>query len=120
MRQTISGVIAAIAVVSASAAPALACGYGYAPCAVSQVYVSPAPSYYGYSDCYPGCGGWAYERLPDPVRQYYFVNQGPTYTGPGNFAPLPTYREGALPGWRTYRHRLYHYGYASRRRHLLD
>jgi hypothetical protein len=123
MRQTISGVVAVIAVVSASAAPALACGFGYAPCGVSQVYVSPAPVY-GYSDCYAGCGGWTYERLPDPLHQYYFVNQGPTYTGPGNFAPWPSYHESA---WGAYRHGShYHarlrfhrdtYGYAPRHRH---
>ena len=50
MRQMISGMVAAIAVVTASAAPALACGFGYAPCATPQVYVSPAPLY-SYSDC---------------------------------------------------------------------
>ena len=33
------------------------------------------------------------------MHQYYYVNQGPTYTGPGNFAPYPGYEEGALPGW---------------------
>src|ERR1700761_7325881 len=76
MRQTISGLVAAIAVVAASAAPAMACGGGlFVPC---QAYV-PAPVYWG---CNSGCGGWAYERLPDPVQQYYYVNQGPTYTGP--------------------------------------
>jgi hypothetical protein len=99
MRQTISGVIAAFAVVIASAAPAMACGwYG---CVASPVYVSPAPVY-SYSGCDFGCGGWAYERLPDPVHQYYYVNQGPTYTGAGNFAPYPTYQESAL-GWDGYR-----------------
>src|SRR5580692_260736 len=63
MRQTISRMIAAIAVV--------------------------APV---YSGCNP-CGGWAvHERLPDPevqygytsggpVHQYYYAEQGPTYTG---------------------------------------
>jgi hypothetical protein len=40
--------------------------------------------------------------LPDPVHQYYDVNQGPTYSGPGNFAPYPTYQESAL-GWDGYR-----------------
>ena len=40
------------------------------------------------------------------MQQYYYVNQGPTYTGPGNFAPYPTYQEGG------YRHRPY---YAPRR-----
>ncbi len=64
-------------------APAYACGGWYgggcAPCG----YVSP-------------CGA-TYERLPDPEVQYhsapiaqpryYYVDQGPTYSGPGNFAP---------------------------------
>jgi hypothetical protein len=67
--------------------------------------VSPAPAYH-QAGCNTGCGGWAYERLPDPVHQYYYVNQGPTYTGPGNFAPAPTYQESAVPGWS---HRPYHY-----------
>ena len=52
---------------------------------------------------------WAYERLPDPVHQYYYVNQGPTYTGPGNFAPYQGYEEGALPGWG-YRHHRHYWG----------
>jgi hypothetical protein len=118
MRQMISGLVAAIAVVTASAVPAMACGGGLfgsscspcgqayvSPCAQPQVYVSPAPTY-EYSGCNTGCGGWAHERLPDPVQQYYYVNQGPTYTGPGNFAPYPTYQEGG------YHHRPY---YAPRR-----
>ena len=129
MRYTISGLVAAFAVVTASAAPALACGGGlfqgscspcgqeYAsPCARAQVYVSPAPTN-EYSGCNTGCGGWAHERLPDPVHQYYYVNQGPTYTGPGNFAPYPTYREGAVSGWGAYRHRPHYYGYAPRHRY---
>ena len=115
MRQTISGLLAAFALVTASAAPAMACGwYGCSPCGpayvnpcvASPVYVSPAPVY-SYSGCGIGCGGWAYERLPDPVHQYYYVNQGPTYSGPGNFAPYPTYQESAL-GWDAYRRRPYH------------
>ena len=112
MRQTISGLITALAVMTAGAAPAIACGgygYGYgSPCA-GPVYVSPAPVY-GYSGC-GGCGGWARERLPDPVHQYYYVNQGPTYTGPGNFAPYPTYQENAISTWGAYRHHRRHYGY---------
>ncbi len=103
MRQTISGLVAAIAVVAASAAPAMACGE--TPC--GQIYI-PAPV---YSGCYTGCGGWGYERLPDPVQQYYYVNQGPTYTGPGDFAPYPTYREGRVYGWNGYRRHPYYYGY---------
>ena len=124
MRQTISGLVAAIAVVTASAVPAMACGGGglfqsscspcgqvyVEPCAQPQVYVAPAPTY-SYSGCNTGCGGWAHERLPDPVHQYYYVNQGPTYTGPGNFAPYPTYQESAISGWGAYRHHPYYYGY---------
>jgi hypothetical protein len=105
MRQTISGLVAAIAVMTA--APAYACGGWYgggcAPCG----YVSP-------------CGA-TYERLPDPevqyhsaptaMPQYYYVDQGPTYTGPGNFAPRRVYREGGVYGWSGYHHRRYHYGY---------
>jgi hypothetical protein len=114
MRQTISGLVAAIAVVSASAVPAMACGYS--PCGQPQVYVAPV---YSYSGCDTGCG-WARERLPDPVQQYYsqpaqqqyyYVNQGPTYTGPGNWAPLPTYQEGGVSGWNGYQRRPYAYGY---------
>jgi hypothetical protein len=102
MRQMISGLVAAVAVMAAGDAPAMACGE--IPC--GPVYV-PAPV---YSGCYSGCG-WAYERLPDPVQQYYYVNQGPTYTGPGNFAPYPVYREGPVYGWHGYRHRPYYHGY---------
>ena len=130
MRRTISGLAAAIAVVAASAVPAIACGglidgscspCGYAsPCA--QIYV-PA---YTYSGCYTGCGGWVYpERLPDPVQQYgaapvaqpqyYYVDQGPSYSGPGNFAPYRVYREGGVSGWGAYHHRRHHYGYGARR-----
>jgi hypothetical protein len=112
MRQTISGLVAAIAVVAASAAPAMACGWA-SPCA--QTYV---PTYTG---CSTGCGGWGYERLPDPEAQYhvgavsqpqyYYADQGPTYTGPGNFAPYPTYREGGYRTYPRYRaHHGYHYG----------
>jgi hypothetical protein len=120
MRQTISGLIAALAVVAASAVPAMACGGLFqggcsscSPCAQPQVYVAPVePTYSGCNSC-----GWAHERLPDPVEQYevapapvhqyYYVDQGPTYTGPGNFAPYRIYREG---GWNEYRHHSYGYG----------
>jgi hypothetical protein len=117
MRQTISGLVAAIAVVAAGAAPAMACGE--TPC--GPVYI-PAPV---YSGCYTGCGGWGYERLPDPVQQYhsapyyhqyYYADQGPTYTGPGDFAPYPVYREGGVSGWHGYRyhahfHHWHHHGF---------
>jgi hypothetical protein len=133
MRQLISGMVAAVAVMAA--APAMACGYGscspcgyYAsPCA-PPVYAAPvysAPIYsapvvsYNYSSGCGGCGagyGWVTERLPDPVQQYYYVVQGPTYSGPGNWAPVPTYREeGVSYRPRYYRsHRShYRYGYSK-------
>jgi hypothetical protein len=132
MRQMISGLVAAVAVMAA--APAMACGFN--PCGQPEVYVAPAPAY-SYSGCNP-CGGWAHERLADPVQQYYYVNQGPTYTGPGDWAPRPTYRESSVSygrpysgyeggegyGYRPYHHYRpwhrtgyyqaprYHYGYA--------
>jgi hypothetical protein len=124
MRHTISGLVAAVAVMSA--APALACGGGLfggscSPC--GQAYVSPCAQTYAptfaYSGCNTGCGGWGYERLPDPAlqyhtgpvhHQYYYVNQGPTYTGPGSFAPYPTYEEAETSGWGAYRHHPHYYG----------
>ena len=123
MRQTISGLVAAIAVVAASTAPAMACGGLFDSCGGCG-YVSPcAQTYvpaYTYGGCNTGCGGWGYQRLPDPVAQYhaapmaspqyYYVDQGPTYTGPGNFAPYPVYREGGVYGWGGYRHH-HQYGY---------
>jgi hypothetical protein len=115
MRQTISGLIAAIAVVTASAAPAMACGGLFGSCSPCGGYVSPCAQAYVpapvYAGCNTGCGGWVHERLPDPVQQYYYVNQGPTYTGPGNWAPYPTYQEGAVSGWDAYRRHPYYYGY---------
>src|SRR3569623_1226287 len=71
--------------------------------------------------CYNGCGGGYVasgcgvtfrEQLPnlDAGPQYYYVNQGPTYTGPGNIAPVPTYQERSVSGWAAYS-RPYYYGY---------
>lgn len=125
MRQTISGLVAAFAVVAASAAPAMACGglFGSycSPCAGTS-YVSPCAPVYApplvSGGCYSGCG-WAYQRLAEPTAQYYYVNQGPTYSGPGEFAPYPAYEESALPTWG-YHHRYYgyrwhhHYHYVPR------
>ena len=119
MRQILKGLIAAVAVMVA--APAMACGY--TPCG-QPVYAAPVAAYAG---CNP-CGGWVRERLPDPEQQYYYVNQGPTYTGPGNLAPHRVYREGAISGYgygynRPYHHgahRYYHrhhHGYAARYYH---
>src|SRR5271169_6227301 len=104
MRNTIKGLVAAFAVMTAGAAPAMACGYGgCSPCAaVSPCGTSYTPAYtyeqsysyapsYSYSSGYGGgcgnCGGagagWGYEHLAEPTTQYYYVNQGPTYSGPG-------------------------------------
>jgi len=138
MRLTLTGVVAAIGLMTAGAAPAMACGWGgcwpcggYAPCA--QTYV---PTYtYSYSGCGTcggyGYAGWGYQHLAAPTTQYYYVNQGPTYTGPGAFAPYPTYEEDAVPvahpsrygyyegagvagpavsGYHRYHHYSYHFG----------
>jgi hypothetical protein len=126
----ISGFVAAIAVVAASAAPAMACGglfdaclpCGYAGSPCAPVYLSA----YTYGGCVPGCG-WGYERLPDPAvqyhsgpvrSQYYYVDQGPTYTGPGNFAPRPVYQEAGVyyhPRYHRWVHRAPSHGPVLRR-----
>jgi hypothetical protein len=136
MRQMISGLVAAVAVMTSGAAPALACGYAScSPCATG--YVSPCAQAYVAPVVSTGCnscgGGWGYETFqrmvePDtqyypttsynPTTQYYYVNQGPTYSGPGMFAPYPTYQEQAVSPYyhgyhRHYRHS-YRYGYARR------
>ena len=124
MRQMISGLVAAAAVMFVATAPAAACGFN--PCQP----VAPV-----YSGCNTGCGGYgygagygAYERLAEPTTQYYHVNQGPTYTGPGAFAPYPTYREDAVVAPANYgygyraavapyhrpHYRPYRYGYGPR------
>lgn len=65
-------------------------------------------------------GPLAHGRAP----QYYYVNQGPFYSGPGNFAPVPTYQERAVTGWQTYREPYYYgyYGgpYANATHHFYD
>src|ERR1700753_2101096 len=106
MRAAVSGLVAAAAVLAVSAAPAMACGWGY-PCGAAYVPAVPV---------YSGCGvcGWGFERLPDPdveyhrystaLPQYYYVNQGPTYTGPGQFAPYPFYPDAAASGPVVYRY----------------
>jgi hypothetical protein len=110
MRHLIKGLIAAAAVMAS--APAMACGYS--ACAQPLVYAAPVAAY-GCNSC-----SWVRERLPDPEQQYYYVNQGPTYTGPGNWAPYRVYREGSISGYgygynRPYRaHRYYHRHHAAR------
>ena len=126
MRQMISGAVAALAVIAAGVAPAKACDT-CSPCG----YVSPCGAY--VQPYYAGYAG--YERLPNPEvqyhnpvapPQYYYVEQGPTYTGPGDFAPRRVYREEGIYGWgyhhrhHAYRHYPHHhhwyrYGY----RHVL-
>lgn len=107
MRQMIAGLIAGVAFAAtmATAAPAQACA------------VTDPCGNYGYYAYNHGCGYGACgvrQRLPNPAGpQYYWVNQGPTYTGPGNFAPVPTYQERAVIGSRYYGrpYRHYHRGY---------
>lgn len=97
MRKTIAGLIAAVAFTSAMAVSSAKACVVTDPCGGYGYY-----GYYGYG---------VRERLPDPAGpQYYWVNQGPTFTGPGNFAPVPTYQERAVIGSRYYG-RPYRYGY---------
>jgi hypothetical protein len=118
MRTLISGLVAAAAVMTVSAAPASACGgFGLfsscSPCGGAVVSscggYGGGYGYGGYSTAYSasvagygyggGCGGCgSVEQLPELSPQYYHVNQGPAYTGPGNYAPMPTYRENAPYG----------------------
>ena len=92
MRKAIFKWAAAFAVVTATTAPALACGGLFTPCPPRvHAYVPPcAQQSYGYA---------AYARQPRPVYQYYRVNQGPVFSGPGKFAPHPTYQETAVSRW---------------------
>jgi hypothetical protein len=120
MRTLISGLVAAAAVMTVSAAPASACGglglfSSCSPCGGAVLTGSCGGygggyGYGGYSTAYSanvagygyggGCGGCgSVEQLPELSPQYYHVNQGPAYTGPGNYAPMPTYRENAQYGW---------------------
>jgi hypothetical protein len=115
MRQMIKGLLAALAVTTAGVAPAAACGWGGGCC--NTGYVSPcaqsyAPTYsYSYSPCGTCNTGWAHEQLAEPETQYYYVNQGPTYSGPGAFAPTREYQEEALPAYHHYGYRHHGYGY---------
>ena len=121
MRQTISGLVAAVAVMSA--APAMACGGGLfgtgcSPCAQSYVggcarsglcRLRSRPT----AAATPAAAAGPPSGCADPEQQYYYVNQGPTYTGPGNWAPRPTYQEGYVSGSYGYGSRSY-YGYDGR------
>jgi hypothetical protein len=113
MRQTIAAAAAALAL-TVTAAPAMAC---YNSCA--QGFNFGVTGGYGYDY---GTTSYAHshrEHLPDPTGpwsyygpQYYYVNQGPIYTGPGNVAPVPTYQERAVSGWYAYS-QPYYYGYTG-------
>jgi hypothetical protein len=46
---------------------------------------------------------------PVAPPQYYYVEQGPTYTGPGDFAPRRVYREEGIYGWGYHHHWHHHY-----------
>src|SRR5260221_9579592 len=90
MRPTISGLVAAFAVMTVATAPAMACG-GYGPCAQSYV---PTP---GYSGCYGGglrCGGASApgrprgsSAPPHPPPEYSFKS-GPAPTPSGHKTPF--------------------------------
>lgn len=108
MRQMFSGLAAVVAVVGLGAAPAMACGGGGLfsnPCSPCQTYVSPCGQ--SYATGYGYAGYSHYQRLADPSPRYYWVNQGPVYDGPGQFAPRPYYRERTVVGWPR------HYGYTG-------
>jgi hypothetical protein len=88
----------AVAAIVVSATQAMACG-GYG-CPVDHTGYGT----YGYLGVAP------YQTLPvrtglygPPLRpesgRYFHVQQGPTFSGPGNFAPYPTYQEIAVRGW---------------------
>jgi len=101
MRNTMTAIAAVLALASAGAAPAMAC----------EAYGGPCGGGYYYNTF-----SW-FEHLPpnpepaSPVApRYYYVNQGPTYTGPGMYAPVPTYQERAVTGWHGYDYG-YYYGY---------
>jgi hypothetical protein len=118
MRQTISGLFAAFAVLFTGAAPAMACGFsGCSPCGYlgpcQQTYYAPvysAPTYVFGTGCNTCGAGWGFVRLAQPDTQYYYVNQGPTYTGPGAYAPYPVYHETAITGWAGYERAPSYYG----------
>ena len=113
MRQTMVGLAVAVAAM-VSTAPASACGF-YSSCGTPGWNYN----YSGWTGNYsqPSCGlpspcgyttPWRYGHLSQTTApyavapQYYYVNQGPTYTGPGLLAPAPTYQERAVGGWYGY------------------
>jgi hypothetical protein len=109
MRFKILG-LATVLAATLSAAPAMACYDG--GCGAYTLDGIDYNSRVYLGGCGYGCGITYRERLPDldGGPQYYFVNQGPTYTGPGNVAPAPSYQERSVSGWAAYS-RPYYYGY---------
>src|SRR5262245_14969868 len=117
MRQYLIGVAVAAAVAVVSAPAMAGCG----GCATPWVGYSSCAQPFGFG--LGSCGGWGYagsfgyEALPRPATyyavqpQYYWVNQGPTYTGPGVFAPVASYQQRAVAGWGGYR--VGYYGYSG-------
>jgi len=111
MRGMISGLVA-VAAMAAGVAPAMACG-GSA-CATGYVSPCASPAYVNVPAGFAGCD-WGFEHLADPTTQYryanprpkyYYVNMGPTFTGPGAFAPYQVYEEAAVvANGPRYRHR---------------
>lgn len=93
MRKTISGIVAALAMTALGPISAEACGGVLQGCGGYRAGIYGAYGYVGVSH---------YETLPVPTGQYYYVNQGPVYDGPGNFAPYPTYQETSVRGWTGY------------------
>jgi hypothetical protein len=111
MRQYLIGVAAAMAVATMSAPAVAGCGGCTAPWVGYSNCVQPFGV--GLDSCggWGHLGGWGYSRfatLPQPELyyraqpQYYYVNQGPTYTGPGMFAPVASYQQRAVAGWNGY------------------
>jgi hypothetical protein len=101
MRQYLFGLAAAMAVAAVSAPAMAGCG-GCAQPVVSYSSCANPCGGWGYS------GGWGYGTLAAPAQyysvqpQYYYVDQGPTYTGPGMFAPVASYQQRAVSGWSGY------------------
>jgi hypothetical protein len=92
MRLKILGLAAALGV--ASLAPAGAADLRATPC--------------------HGCGHHYYRppvAAAEPVTPYYFVNQGPTYSGPGNVVMMPVYKERTAYGDGGYSAPYYDYSY---------
>ncbi len=117
MRQTILGLATAFALMIAGGAPAMACGLGTCwPCAYGAPCGAVYAPVYAYSSCYSGCV-WGFDHLSDPATQYhtaarptqyYYVNQGPTYSGPGAFAPYPVYEEAEVYSYGRYHSGAWH------------